>query len=269
MKDVARRGIEAYCRDARPGLIIIEDDKVIPAFEFAFEIAVRMARSEAAGQITIWSWKSIMNLHGMWLAGDSKSKIHCWTLGDEVLNGSRDETWLEEIPQEHSWSLCEESDHTAHSVDWFSLLRGCSDVVVLDFRLEFPAMRILNKAAKELGKKVLAYIDQFAVVIGNRPVRSYVELAMNIGVAHGADLLECSENIWRISMHDSGAGMYPSVFRGRHVFPYDCNLLSPNAPIEVVDDFLFGQIGHDDYISFRSEETVVDILAFTNKGKIQ
>ena len=45
MKDVARRGIEAYCRDARPGLIIIEDDKVIPAFEFAFEIAVRMARS--------------------------------------------------------------------------------------------------------------------------------------------------------------------------------------------------------------------------------
>ena len=103
MKDDAKRGIAAFCRDAKPGLILIEDDKVIPAFEFAFEIAVRMARSEAAGQITIWSWKSIMNLHGMWLAGDSMSKIHCWTLGDETLAGNRDETWLEEIQQE-SWT---------------------------------------------------------------------------------------------------------------------------------------------------------------------
>ena len=264
MKDVAKRGIEAYCRDARPGLILIEDDKVIPAFEFAFEIAVRIARSEAAGQITIWSWKSIMNLHGMWLAGDSMSEIHCWTLGEEALDGKRDETWLEEIPQEQSWSLREDSDHTAHSVDWFSLLGECNDVVVFDFKLNFAEMRKLNKAAKELGKKVVAYIDQFAAVIGNRPVRSYVELAMNIGVAHGADLLECSENVWRISMRDSGAGMYSSDFRGRHVFSYDCNLLSPNAPIEVVDDFLFGQIGHDDYISFHSELTLIDSVTFTN-----
>ena len=269
MKDDAKRGIAAFCRDAKPGLILIADDKVVPALEFALEIAIRMARSEATGQITIWSWKAIINLHGMWLAGDSMSKIHCWTLGDEVLNGSRDETWLEENPQEHSWSLREESDHTAYSLDWFSFLGECNDVVVLDFKLDFAEMSKLNKAAKKLGKKVVAYIDQFAVVIGNRPVRSYVELAMNIGVAHGADLLECSENVWRISMHDSGAGMYSSGFRRRHVFPYDCNLLSPNAPIEVVDDFLFGQIRHDYYFSFRSEETVFDILAFTNKGKIQ
>ena len=101
----------------------------------------------------------------------------------------------------------------------------------------------------------MAYIDQFAVVIGNRPVRSYVELAMNIGVAHGVDLLECSENVWRISIRDSGAGMYSSDFRGKYVFSYDCNLLSPNAPIEIVDDFRFGQNGHDDYIFFHSELT--------------
>ena len=255
MKDDAKRGIAAFCRDAKPGLILIEDDKVVPALEFALEIAIRMARSEATGQITIWSWKAIMNLHCMWLAGDSMSKIHCWTLGDEVLNGSRNETWLEGIPQEHSWSLREESDHTAYSLDWFSLLGECNDVVVLDFKLDFAEMCKLNKAAKELGKKVVAYIDQFDVVIGNRPVRSYVELAMNIGVAHGADLLECSENVWRISMHPSGGGMYSSDFRGRHEFSYDCNLLSPNAPIEIVDDFRFGQNGHDDYIFFHSELT--------------
>jgi len=153
MKDDAKRGIAAFCRDAKPGLILIEDDKVVPALEFALEIAIRMARSEATGQITIWSWKAFMNLRGMWLAGDSMSKIHCWTLGDEVLNGSRDETWLEENPQEHSWSLREESDHTAYSLDWFSLLGECNDVVVLDFKLDFAEMSKLNKAAKNCGKR--------------------------------------------------------------------------------------------------------------------
>ena len=263
MKKDAKRGIEAYCRDAKPGLILIEDDKVMPAFEFAFEIAVRMARSEAAGQITIWSWKSIMNLHGMWLAGDSMSKIHCWTLGDETLAGNRDETWLEEIQQEHSWNLREESDHAVHSVDRFSLLGECNDVVVLDFKLDFAEMRELNKAAKELGKKVVAYIDQFAVVIGNRPVCSYVELAMNIGVAHGVDFSECAENVWRISMHGSGGGMCTSDFLRKQIYSYNCNLLSANGTSEVVDDFLFGQSGDYDCFSFHSEETVIDTVTFS------
>lgn len=263
MKSVAKRGIEAYCRDAKPGLILIEDDKVIPAFEFAFEIAVRMARSEAAGQITIWSWKSIMNLHGMWLAGDSMSKIHCWMLGEEALGGKRDETWLEEIYQEQSWSLREDSDHTAHSVDWVSLLESCSDVVVLDFKLDFVEMRELNKAAKKLGKIVVAYIAQFAAVIGNRPVRSYVELAMNIGVAHGVDFSECAENVWQISMHNSGGGMYTSDFLRKQIYSYACNLLSVNGPIENIDDFLFGQSGDYDCYSFHSEETVIDTVTFS------
>jgi len=264
MKDVAKRGIEAYCRDARPGLILIEDDKVIPAFEFAFEIAVRMARREATGQITIWSWQSFLSLHGMWLAGDSMTKIHCWTLGKKALDGKRDETWLEDIQQEHSWSLREDSDHTAHSVDWFSLLGDCNDVVVLDFKLDFAEMRKLNKAAKELGKKVVAYIDQFTVVIGNRPVRSYVELAMNIGVAHGVDFSDCAENVWRISMHGSRGGMYASDFLRKRIFSYACNLLSVNGAIENVDDFLFGQIEHKDCFSFHSELTLIDSVTFTN-----
>lgn len=191
------------------------------------------------------------------------SKIHCWTLGKEAFDGKCGETWLEDIQQEHSWSLREESVHTARSVDWFSLLGECSDVVVLDFRLEFPDMCKLNKAAKKLGKKVLAYIDQFAVVIGNRPVRSYVELAMNIGVAHGVDFSECAENVWRISMHGSGGGMYASDFLRKRIYSYACNLLSVNGAIENVDDFLFGQIKHNDCFSFHSEGTLIDTITFT------
>ena len=262
MKDDAKRGIAAFCRDAKPGLILIEDDKVVPALDFASEIAIRMAKNKTAGLVTIWSWHSFLSLHGMWLAGDSMSKIHCWTLGKEAFDGKRDETWLEEICQEQSWSLREDSDHAAHSV-WASRLEACSDVVVLDFKLDFVEMRELNKAAKKLGKIVVAYIDQFAAVIGNRPVRSYVELAMNIGVAQGVDFSECAENVWRISMHDSGGGMYTSDFLRKQIYSYACNLLSVNGPIENVDDFLFGQSRDHDYFSFRSEETVIDTITFT------
>ena len=262
MKDDAKRGIAAFCRDAKPGLILIEDDKVVPALEFALEIAIRMARSEATGQITIWSWKAIMNLHGMWLAGDSMSKIHCWTLGDEVLNGSRDETWLEENPQEHSWSLREESDHAAYSVDWFSLLGECNDVVVLDFELDFVEMSELNKAAKELGKKVVAYIDQFAVVIGNRPVRSYVDLAMNIGVAHGVDFSDCAENVWRISRRpDTGSTHLSNFIFGKEIHSYDCKLLSSEGDNKFEDGF---ESDSDNGISFHSEEVLMDSITFTN-----
>lgn len=256
MKDGVNRGIAAFCRDAKPGLILIEDDKVMPALEFAFEIAIRMARREASGRITIWSWQSFMNLHGMWLAGDSMSKIHCWTLGDEVLNGKHDETWLEEILQEHSWSLREESDHAAHSVDWFSLLGECSDVVVLDFRLEFGDMCNLNKAAKELGKKVVAYIDQFAVVIGNRPVSSYVELAMNIGVVHGVDFSECAENVWRLSRRpDTGSTSLSDFIFGKEIHSYDCKLLSSEGGNKFEDGF---ESDSDNIISFHSEADLMD-----------
>ena len=110
---------------------------------------------------------------------------------------------------------------------------------------------------------MVAYIDQFAVVIGNRPVRSYVELAMNIGVAHGVDFSECAENVWRISMHGSGGGMYASDFLRKRIYSYACNLLSVNGAIENVDDFLFGQIKHNDCFSFHSEGTLIDTITFT------
>ena len=63
MKDDAKRGIAAFCRDAKPGLILIEDDKVVPALDFASEIAIRMAKNKTAGLVTIWSWHSFLSLH--------------------------------------------------------------------------------------------------------------------------------------------------------------------------------------------------------------
>lgn len=263
MKDDAKRGIAAFCRDAKPGLILIENDHTAPILDFAFEIAARMVDREPRKSIVIWSRKASLSLRGMWLAGDSMSKFHCWTLQGEAQDASRDETWMElEDIHRKRWRIQQEANYGVHRRNREPLQNAVEDVVVLDLKLDFAEMSKLNKAAKKLGKKVVAYIDQFAVVIGNRPVRSYVELAMNIGVAHGVDFSDCAENVWRISRRpDTGSTHLSDFIFGKEIHSYDCKLLSSEGDNKFEDGF---ESESDNGISFHSEEVLMDSITFTN-----
>lgn len=199
------------CEKKAPGIILIDGDgEKTQCLDFAYEIGGMMLENGVAERLCVWSWQAFLWLHGRYLAGDSSTDVHCWTITRDVgiippLLQSLASTLIEDdmnIEKRRDLSRLIHAPESVHG----KLCVGDVDLTIADFRnkLSLPDMERINGAAKRAGKTIIV-VSRLTDAQGKPyETTSYGELAMRISVEQGIDLTECAESL--ISVRDCGNG---------------------------------------------------------------
>lgn len=199
------------CENKAPGIILIDGDgEKTASLDFASEIGAMMLENGVAERLCVWSWQALLWLHGRFLAGDSSTDVHCWTITKNVgimppplqpLASTLIEDDMN-IEKRRDLSRLIHAPESAHG----KLCVGDVDLTIADFRnkLLLPDMERINGAAKRAGKTIIV-VSRLTDAQGKPyETASYGELAMRISVEQGIDLAECAESL--ISVRESGNG---------------------------------------------------------------
>ena len=199
------------CKNKSPGIILIDGDgEKTPCLDLAYEIGAMMVENGFAERLCVWSWQALLWLHGRFLAGDSSTDVHCWTIKKDVgiippplqpLASTLIEDDMN-IEKRRDLSRLIHAPESAHG----KLCVGGGNLTIVDFRnkLSLPDMERINGAAKRAGKTIIA-VSRLTDAQGKPyETASYGELAMRISVEQGIDLAECAESL--ISVRESGNG---------------------------------------------------------------
>ena len=199
------------CKNKAPGIILIDGDgEKTACLDFAYEIGAMMVENGFAERLCVWSWQALLWLHGRFLAGDSSTDVHCWTMKKDVVIippplQPLASTLIEDdmnIEKRRDLSRLIHALESAHG----KLCVGDVDLTIADFRnkLSLPDMERINGAAKRAGKTIIV-VSRLTDAQGKPyETASYGELAMRISVEQGIDLAECAESL--ISVRESGNG---------------------------------------------------------------
>lgn len=198
------------CENKAPGIILIDGDGEPACLDFAYEIGAMMVENGFAEGLCVWSWQAVLWMHGRFLAGDSSTDVHCWTIKKNVgiiLPPLKPlaSTLIEDdmnIEKRRDLSRLIHAPESAHG----KLCVGDVDLTIADFRnkLSLPDMERINGAAKRAGKTIIV-VSRLTDAQGKPyETASYGELAMRISVEQGIDLAECAESL--ISVRESGNG---------------------------------------------------------------
>ena len=200
------------CENKAPGIILIDGDgEKTASFDFAYEICAMMLENGVAERLCVWSWQALLWLHGRFLAGDSSTDVHCWTIKKDVgiippplqpLASTLIEDDMN-IEKRRGLSRLIHAPESAHG----KLCVDDVDLTIADFRnkLSLPDMERINDAAKRSGKTIIV-VSRLTDAQGKpyENIFSYGELAMRISVEQGIGLAECVESL--ISVRESGNG---------------------------------------------------------------
>ena len=200
------------CENKAPGIILIDGDgEKMPCLDFAYEIGAMMVENGLAPRLCVWSWQAFLWLHGRYLAGDSSTDVHCWTITKKVgiMPPSLQplaSTLIEDDMSIETRRTLSRLIHAPASVSGKLCLDG-GDITIADFRnkLSLPDMERINDAAKRAGMTFIVVsrlVDSQGKPYEN--IFSYGELAMRISVEQGIDLTKCAESL--ISVRESGRG---------------------------------------------------------------
>lgn len=199
------------CENKEPGIILIDGDgEKTACLDFAYEIGAMMVENGFAERLCVWSWQALLWLHGRFLAGDSSTDVHCWTIKKDVVIippplQPLASTLIEDdmnIEKRRDLSRLIHAPESAHG----KLCVGDVDLTIADFRkkLSLPDMERINGAAKRAGKTIIV-VSRLTDAQGKPyETASYGELAMKVSIEHGVDLAECAESL--ISVRESGRG---------------------------------------------------------------
>lgn len=199
------------CKNKSPGIILIDgDNENTSCLDLAYEIGTMMVGNGSAERLCVWSWRAFLWLHGLFLAGDSSTDVHCWTIKKDVgifppHLQSLASTLIEDdmnIEKRRDLSRLIHAPASAHG----KLCVGDVDITIVDFRnkLSLPDMERINGTAKRAGKTIIV-VSRLTDARGKPyETASYGELAMRISVEQGFDLAECAESL--ISVRESGNG---------------------------------------------------------------
>ena len=199
------------CKNKSPGIILIDgDNENTPCLDLAYEIGAMMVENGFAERLCVWSWQALLWLHGRFLAGDSSTDVHCWTIKKDVgiippplqpLASTLIEDEMDIDTRNARMRLILTPESACGK-----LCVGGGNLTIVDFRnkLSLPDMERINGAAKRAGKKIIA-VSRLTDAQGKPyETASYGELAMRISVEQGIDLAECAESL--ISVRESGNG---------------------------------------------------------------
>ena len=199
------------CENKAPGIILIDGDgEKTACLDFAYEIGAMMVENGFAERLCVWSWQAFLWLHGRFLAGDSLTDVHCWTIKKDVGIIPPPLQPLASTLIEDDMNIEKRRDlsrliHAPESVHG-KLCVGDVDLTIADFRnkLSLRDMERINGAAKRAGKTIIV-VSRLTDAQGKPyETASYGELAMRISVEQGIDLTECAESL--ISVRDRGDG---------------------------------------------------------------
>ena len=150
------------CENKAPGIILIDgDNENTPCLDLAYEIGAMMVENGFAERLCVWSWQALLWLHGRFLAGDSSTDVHCWTIKKDVgiippplqpLVSTLIEDDMN-IEKRRDLSRLIHAPESAHG----KLCVGAVDLTIADFRnkLSLPDMERINGAAKRAGKTII------------------------------------------------------------------------------------------------------------------
>ena len=199
------------CKNKSPGIILIDgDNENTPCLDLAYEIGAMMVENGFAERLCVWSWQALLWLHGRFLAGDSSTDVHCWTIKKDVgiippplqpLASTLIEDEMDIDTRNARMRLILTPESACGK-----LCVGGGNLTIVDFRnkLSLPDMERINGAAKRAGKTIIA-VSRLTDAQGKPyETASYGELAMRISVEQGIDLAECAESL--ISVRESGNG---------------------------------------------------------------
>lgn len=199
------------CENKAPGIILIDGDgEKTACLDFAYEIGAAMVENGFAEKLCVWSWQALLWLHGRFLAGDSSTDVHCWTIKKDVVIIPPSLQPLASTLIEDDMNIEKRRDlsrliHTPEGAHG-KLCVGDVDLTIADFRnkLSLPDMERINGVAKRAGKTIIV-VSRLTDAQGKPyETASYGELAMRISVEQGIDLAECAETL--ISVRESGNG---------------------------------------------------------------
>lgn len=200
------------CENKAPGIILIDGDgEKTACLDFSYEIGAMMVENGFVERLCVWSWQAFLWLHGRYLAGDSSTDVHCWTIKKDVGIIPHPLHPLVSTLIEDDMNIEKRRDlsrliHAPESVHG-KLCVGDVDLTIADFRnkLSLPDMEWINGAAKRAGKTIIV-VSRLTDAQGKpyENIFSYGELAMRISVEQGIDLTECAESL--ISVRESGRG---------------------------------------------------------------